>query len=140
MVIDTFPLLDSVVVAILDLTDRLYIVVENVVPTLVGARSLLGVLRELGYPADRQRLIINRFATSGGRIRPPDIEQQLGLPVSHVVRQHKQAIVAANTGVPYVLNRSWVGPGRATRKIVAEVERGAADRNGRAHHLNGARK
>ena len=37
VVVDTFPLFDSVVMAVIDASDLSYIVLENVVPALLGA-------------------------------------------------------------------------------------------------------
>ena len=57
VIVDTFPMLDRAIVAVLDLSDRAYVVVENVVPTVLGAVKLVEVLRSLGVsqgaPADR---------------------------------------------------------------------------------------
>ena len=37
VVVDTFPIFDSVVMSVVDSSDLAYIVLENVVPTLLGA-------------------------------------------------------------------------------------------------------
>ena len=50
VLVDTFPMLDRAIVAVLDLSDRAYVVLENVVPTLLGAVKLVEVLRGLGLP------------------------------------------------------------------------------------------
>ena len=61
-------------VAVLDLSDRVYVVLENVVPTLLGAVKLIEVLRGLGLSAERQRIVLNRYTRlpgSVGRRKPP---------------------------------------------------------------------
>jgi len=50
VIVDTFPMFDRIVIAALDLSDRVYVVLENVVPTLLGGVKLLGVLERIGYP------------------------------------------------------------------------------------------
>lgn len=132
VIVDTFPLLDRVVVAILDLSDRLYLVVENVVPTLIGARSMIGLLGELGVATDRLRLVLNRYSTRGGSLKPHEVAMELGVPVAHVIPWHTAAIVAANTGVPYMLRRSWFGPSSATARLVDDLASVSSARNGRA--------
>lgn len=123
VVVDTFPLLDRVVVAVLDLSDRLYLVTENVVPTLAGTRSLLRLLGELGVRPDRLKLILNRYTTAGGGLRPHEAAEQLGMGIEHVVPYHKQALVAANLGRPFIFDRSWFGPDRKVARVVQEVQR-----------------
>ena len=41
VMVDTFPMLDRAIVAVLDLSDRAYVVLENVVPTVLGAVKLV---------------------------------------------------------------------------------------------------
>src|SRR5262249_20610635 len=42
--VDTFPMLDQVMMAVLDVSDRAYIVLESVVPTVLGIVRLLRLL------------------------------------------------------------------------------------------------
>ena len=48
VIVDTFPMLDRAMVAVLDLSDRAYVVLENVVPTLLGGVKFVEVLQGLG--------------------------------------------------------------------------------------------
>ena len=68
VIVDTFPMFDRVVVAALDLSDRTYVVLENVVPTLLGGVTLLDVLERIGFPVERQRLIVNRSQRIAGNL------------------------------------------------------------------------
>ena len=75
VVVDTFPMLDQVVMAILDLSDRAYVVVESVVPTVLGAVQFLQLLDGLGIAA--------RPTTGGAQplrplARPPDAGRRGG--------------------------------------------------------------
>ncbi len=49
-IVDTFPMLDRAIVAVLDLSDRAYVVLENVVPTVLGGVKFLQVLRAWASP------------------------------------------------------------------------------------------
>jgi len=122
VIIDTFPIIDRVVMAVLDIADHVYLVVENVVPTLIGARKLVGLLQDLGISAERQGLIVNRYSKVAGNPRPAEVATQLGMPVDHIIPFHKKAIEAANTGVPFVMSRTWWGPDRHARRLVDEIE------------------
>ena len=77
-IVDTFPVLDRAIVAVLDLSDRAYVVVENVVPTVLGAIKLMEVLRSLGLSNERQRVVLNRYTTLPGSVKPGRRRQSAG--------------------------------------------------------------
>ncbi len=124
VIVDCFPLLDGVMIAILDLCDRAYLVLESVVPTVLGAAKLLQVLETLGFPAERQRVIINRYSSFAGNLKPEDVSARLQRSIDHVIPYQKKLLIAANLGKPYILTASgWFSrfvP--ALWKLVDEVE------------------
>ena len=103
VLVDTFPLLDRVMMSVLDMSDRTYLVLESVVPTILGAVQLMAVLDGLGLPRDRQRVVLNRYSTFGGNIKPEGVALRLGRAVDHVIPYEKKLLIAANVGIPYVL-------------------------------------
>jgi pilus assembly protein CpaE len=110
VVVDTFPLFDRVVIAVLDLSDRTYIVVENVVPTVVGAEKMLQVLDGIGFPRDRQRVVLNRMTTITGGLSAEDVAARLDIEIHAVLPYDKSIIAAANMGRPYVMGTGgWFG-------------------------------
>ena len=112
VLVDTFPMLDRTIVAVLDLSDRAYVIVENVVPTVLGAVKLVEVLRSLGFSHERQRIVLNRYTTLPGSVTV-DVANRLGHAVDHVIPFDKRIVVAANTGEPYVLRAEpavWLRP------------------------------
>ena len=123
VIIDTFPMFDRVIVAALDLSDRAYVVVENVVPTLLGAVRLLDVLDRIGFPAERQRLIINRHQRIGGNLPLADVADRLARNIDYVLPFDKRVIVAANAGEPIALHPLRFGRfSRGLQQLVAEIE------------------
>lgn len=133
VLIDTFPMFDRVIVATLDLSDRAYVVVENVVPTLLGAVKLLDVLQRIGFPSQRQGLIINRHQRIAGSLPLEDIAVRLQRPIEHVLPFDKRVIAAANSGEPLSgqpLRFSQFS--RGIDRLVAEME--ALAGAGPAHH------
>jgi pilus assembly protein CpaE len=123
VIVDTFPLLDRVVVAVLDLSERAYIVMENVVPTLLGAAKLIELLAGLGFPQDRQRIALNRYTSVAGGLKPLDVANRLNRPVDFVLPYDKRVVIAANTGRPYAMNpsRLW-GFGPPLVALAADIE------------------
>jgi pilus assembly protein CpaE len=123
VLVDTFPMLDRAIVAVLDLSDRAYVVLENVVPTLLGAVKLVEVLRGLGLTKERQRIVLNRYTTLPGCVKPADVAGRLGHAVDHVIPFDKRLVIAANTGEPYVLRPSrFFGCGRQLRRLVDDID------------------
>jgi pilus assembly protein CpaE len=105
VIVDTFPVFDSVAMAVVDSCDQLYVVLENVVPTLLGVAKLLALLDAVGFPRDRQRIVINRYVRHSGCLRPADVALRLERDVDHVVPYSRGLIAAANLGRPYVGSR-----------------------------------
>lgn len=103
VIVDTFPMIDRVMMAVLDLSDRVYIVLENVVPTVLSGVKLIELLDQMNFDAAKQRVILNRYAKRPGNLRPIDVATRLGRSVDHVLPFHDRVIAAANTGRPFVM-------------------------------------
>ena len=103
VIVDTFPMFDRVVIAALDLSDRVYVVLENVVPTLLGGMKLLSVLERIGYPAERQSVILNRQQRVTGSLSVDDVAERMQRNIDHVLPFDKKVMAAANCGVPIAM-------------------------------------
>jgi pilus assembly protein CpaE len=132
VVVDSFPLLDRVMMAVLDLSDRAYLVLESVVPTLLGGAKLLRLFDDLGIPPDRIGIVLNRYINFAGNLKPADVAGLLGRPVDYVVPYKKDVVIAANIGRPSILRTSrYFGFGRAVTRLIHDVsEVSPALRNG----------
>jgi pilus assembly protein CpaE len=123
VVVDTFPMLDRVMLAVLDLSDRAYIVLENVVPTLQGAVKFVKLLDGLGIGRDRQRIVLNRHTSLPGSLGAADVARHLERNVDFVLPADKRVIIAANAGEPYILRASrFFGYGPPLRRLIADVD------------------
>jgi len=126
VIVDTFPMFDRVVMAVLDQTDEAYVVLENVVPTLLGAERFLKLLDSVGFSADKQQIVLNRFSRRGGSLRPSDAEERLQRHVDLVVPYDRRLIVAANLGRPFLSTRHpFSRTARRLGRLVADVEQRA---------------
>ncbi|MGC4085259.1 MAG: AAA family ATPase [Vicinamibacterales bacterium] len=124
VIVDTFPILDSVVMAVLDLTDTAFVVVQGTAPSVAGGARLLPVLEGLGLAPFRQRLVLNyNYRNFLGNLAPGDISERLGRPLDFVVEYEKRNLVAVNTGVPYILSAgSWSRFRRTIEALVTEID------------------
>ncbi|MBL6707227.1 MAG: AAA family ATPase [Planctomycetaceae bacterium] len=136
VVIDTFPLFDRIVMAVLDFADRAYVVLDNVVPTVISAQRLLELMDAIDYPVERRSVVVNRFARVSGNPGLDDVERQLKHSVDHVLPFDKRAMTAANLGEPFALSpRAWSKLERGLRELIDDVERFAAKSSFRAEAL-----
>lgn len=122
VIIDTFPMFDRVVIAALDLSDRVYVVLENVVPTLLGGVKLLEVLERIGFPADRQSIIVNRYQRIAGSLSITEVAERMGRPIEHLLPFDKRVIAAANSGQPVAMSPlRFSGFSRSLERLATEV-------------------
>ncbi|MEZ5980486.1 MAG: AAA family ATPase [Planctomycetota bacterium] len=125
VIVDTFPMLDGLVMAILDLSDRAYVIVQNAVPNVHGAAHYLPVIGHIGFPRERVRVVLNNnFQRCAGTLRTKDVEERLGREVHHVVPYQKKLITALNTGAALraALRLDVRVFGKAIRRIVVELD------------------
>ena len=125
VIIDTFPLFDRTVMAILDLSDQAVIVVENVVPTLQTVRGFFDLLEEVDFPAARQRVLLNRYSTRAGSPTTQEVSRYLGREADYVIPYDRKVILAANTGKPFItgsISTRWNKAASAIREIVDDIE------------------
>ncbi len=119
VIVDTFPILDNVMMTILDLTDIAFLVVQGTAPAVAGIARLLPVLEGLGCPPARQRLVLNyNYQPFLGNLRPADIADRLQRTLDYVVPYEKRILTSMNTGSPYILHASWW---QRFRKIITQV-------------------
>ena len=101
VIVDTFPMVDALMLAVLDRSDAAYVVVANTVPTVLGASRLLELLGRVGVPGARQRLVLNdTHPRHAAGLSPTDVATRLGRDIDHAIPFEKALLVAANTGEP----------------------------------------
>ena len=129
VVIDTFPMLDSVLMTILDVTDIAFIVVQGMAPAVAGIARLLPVLEGLGVPASRQRLVLNyNYKPFLGNLQPSDIANRLQRTLDYVVPYEGRVLTSMNTGSPHILHaRRWERFGRSVNHIIDDLDGWAGD-------------
>ncbi len=125
VIVDTLPMVDELMIAILDQAERIFLVNQATVPDVIGASRLLDVLRRLEIDPERWRIVVNRtMPRFPGALGTREIEARLDMPVGYEVPFDRRVLSALNLGEPYVLRASQRrGWGRAVAGIVADVER-----------------
>lgn len=132
-IVDTFPILDSLVMTVLDLSDVAYVVIQSAVPAVKGIGGLLQLLDKLNFPEERRRLVLNHnFEPFAGDLSVNDVAEALGQGIHHAVPYDKGLLLAANIGKPFILECSQkAGFGKSVRELLDEIDvaRGAGSAN-----------
>ncbi|MEM7409303.1 MAG: AAA family ATPase [Myxococcota bacterium] len=130
VVVDTLPIVDGVMLTILDLSDAVYLVNQGTVPDVIGAARLLEVLDEIGVDASRRRIVLNRtMPRFPGRLAASEVSARLNQPVDFEVPYDRKVFTALNLGQPRVLESSrlpWATWPRVLNAIADDIEERAA--------------
>ncbi|MEQ8819449.1 MAG: AAA family ATPase [Sumerlaeia bacterium] len=122
VVVDCYPMLDRLTLAILDLATRVYIVMEPSVPTLRGTEDLLRVMEGLQFPKSKRRVVLNRADAFSGALRPEELAARLGEALDPVLPFDKQVLRAANLGVPAIEQAGrWSKFRKAVEALAADM-------------------
>jgi len=123
VIVDTFPVLDASVIAILDSSSLACVVVNGMIPSLAGTMRLLPVLKDMGFPRDRTRILLNRNMESfSANLSKSQIEERLGTEVDLSFPYERRMLMATNLGTPFILGmRRWFRFGRNVRRLCDEI-------------------
>lgn len=124
VIVDTFPAVDAISMAILDLSDRTYVVTSDLVPIVQSMPAYIDVVLGLGVPEDRLRVVLNQpYPNFSGRLTADVVAERLDRAIDHRIPYSKKLLSAANLGRPYALAApSWFGFGKALKVLAQEVE------------------
>jgi pilus assembly protein CpaE len=135
VIVDTFPTVDAIVICVLDMCDLIFVVVQPIVPLVLGIAGLYGALDELNVSPDRVRLILNRGVRPfHGELSAGAVGDRLGVDVAHVVPFERRLAVALNSGQPQILRHPRrTSFTRAIKRISNDIADTYAD-SGRIPH------
>ncbi|AXE95740.1 AAA family ATPase [Paraburkholderia sp. 22099] len=84
----------------LDRSDQIHLVLQASMPHVRAGRRLQEILASLAYPADRTRLLLNRYTRHGERARAA-LEEVLGMRPYQVIPEDTDTVLeSVNHGVP----------------------------------------
>ncbi len=104
VVVDCMSSFNDTTLAILDAADTVLTMLSLEITSIKNIRLFLEVADQLGYGADKVRLVLNRADSSLG-IRVADVEHSIGRRVDHtIVSDGRSVVYALNRGVPFFLS------------------------------------
>jgi pilus assembly protein CpaE len=101
IVVDTPAAFDDEVLAALDVSDLIALIVTPDVPALKTLKITLETLLELSYTRDKFRLILNRSDAKVG-ISHTEIEKTAQMPITGLIPSSRDVPATINRGVPIV--------------------------------------
>jgi pilus assembly protein CpaE len=117
VIIDTASIVDDTLLAFLDASDELILVLTYETVALNQARQMTNTLTAAGYPAQRIRYLVNRSDATGG-LSKNAIDEQIGRKAEfEVVSDGVLVVEANNRGEPFVK----LAPDAPISKNVAKV-------------------
>lgn len=133
VVVDVARSLDVLTLQALDMADLIFPVVQLTLPFVRDSKRLADAFRSLDYPAERIRMIVNRFS-KGGEITVADVERAAGQRVYwSVPNSYMAAASSVNLGVPIVQGQPSDAISRELRAMAADL----APEMGQAAHSTG---
>lgn len=123
ILVDTGSSLHEITLTVLEMAQRILLVITPDIPTIKNAKLFFELLEALGHTSEKVSLILNK---AGGRsnIRIEDIESSIKHPLAaQIPLDETAAVSAANKGVPLLvgfrgnpITRSILGLARELRK------------------------
>jgi pilus assembly protein CpaE len=101
IVVDTRAAFDDEVLAALDVSDLITLIVTPDVPALKTLKITIETLIELSYPPSKFRLVLNRCDAKVG-ISHTEVEKTAQLPISGLIPGSRDVPATINRGVPIV--------------------------------------
>jgi pilus assembly protein CpaE len=101
IVVDTAGAFDDQVMAALDVSDLITLIVTPDVPALKTLKITVETLIELGYPRERLRLVLNRSDSRVG-ISHAEVEKTAVMPLAGQIPSSRDVPASVNRGVPIV--------------------------------------
>lgn len=129
VVLDVARSLDALTIKALDMSDCIFMVMQNFMSSIRNAKRLVQIFRSLGYPDDKLRLVLNRHQTPM-LLELPRITEIVGIKVRHTFPNHFSAVSQAiNLGKPL----AEISPGSPLLKSLNQAAAALLDRPAPAH-------
>jgi pilus assembly protein CpaE len=104
VIVDCTSTFNDTTLSILDTADVVLTMLSLEITSIKNMRLFLEVADQLGYEADKIKLVLNRADSSLG-IRVADVESSIGRKVDHtIVSDGRSVVYALNRGVPFFLS------------------------------------
>ena len=121
VIVDCTSWFNDTTLAILDMADVILTMLSLEITSIKNMRLFLEVADQLGYEADKVRLVLNRADSTLG-IRVADVEHSIGRKVDHtIVSDGRSVVYALNRGVPFFLSNREAQVSQDILRLASEI-------------------
>lgn len=103
IIVDTPASFNDNVLAVLDESDEIFIILTMDLPSVKNIKLCLRTLGELKYAREKQKIVINRVESNVG-LKVSEIERALGMSAIAQIESDKAVSLSINKGVPLVID------------------------------------
>ncbi|MCO6428424.1 AAA family ATPase [Nitrosomonas communis] len=126
VILDIGRLFDAISIQCLDQADLIFPIVQQTLPFIRDAKRVIDTFNSLGYPADKIRLIVNRFGKKD-EITLADVANTLQLEVFKAVPNDYSAVAeSVNQGIPVTKLARRSAVAKSLQEIAHELARSSA--------------
>jgi len=126
-VVDTFPLLSSLNLSMMDLADEIFLVTEPIVPSLRSAKHNLDMLERAGYGSNKISLVLNKYSEFEGNVSADTVSEILNMPVRATIPYDVHSTISANNGKPLAIAYPRLLVSRAIERFVDDITNQKSD-------------
>lgn len=102
VIVDTAPMFNDAMLAVLDTSDHILVVSSMDLPTIKNVKLCLEIMESLNYPADKIKVILNRAGSEGG-MEQYEAEESLRCTFAATLPSDGKTVVSSvNRGIPFV--------------------------------------
>jgi pilus assembly protein CpaE len=121
VIVDCPSSFNDTTLAMLDSADLILAVMTLELTSVKNIRLFLHVADQLGYPAGKIQLVLNRADSSLG-IKVADVEQSIRRKIDHtIVSDGRNVVTALNRGVPLLIGNKSAAVSRDIRRLAASL-------------------
>lgn len=107
ILVDTVPMFRNIELSILDVSDRIMVVVSLELSAIKDVKLCLDLLANLNYPDEKITLVLNKGHPSHGGLSVEDVVAGLKRDVSVVIpNKEKEVLTSINRGRPFMLEEN----------------------------------
>ena len=117
LIIDSSHTVDSVTLALLDLSDILLVLTRPIIPEIRAARMFIELLQRLEYTMSKVGLVINSVDNKRMGIQPEAIEKAMMPSLAQIPLDERSALRAANYGIPFVVQDARLPISQSVAKL-----------------------
>jgi pilus assembly protein CpaE len=131
IILDVGRSLEAVSVKALDMADTIFPVLQLTLPFIRDGKRLLNLFRNLDYPREKIKLILNRHEKKTATdIRLEDLEQTMGMKIFRAIPNSYDAVAASvNQGVPIIKLNRGNAVSKSLLDLAVELTRAEAKRD-----------